>query len=275
MVVEKRNPGVHLTGALQSYIVGNMTLIHIIKTKDLMAETVAKELLRRVKAVKGRRFMIALSGGNTPKLLYQKLVQIPEARQILSQRAEFFFSDERPVAADHPDSNYLAAETGLFRPLGIDHNHVHRMRGEADDIGQEAAIYEQEMRSVLPQLDGVSRFDMTFLGLGADGHTASLFPDFAFDPPSDRFIIAPYVTAKKSFRLSFSLPLINASHAVFFLVAGSDKAEAVRRALNPGESGESVPAGRVAAKETRWFVERAAAAHIDPKDARVAKWPIS
>ena len=219
--------------------------------------------------------MIALSGGSTPKLLYQKLVSLPETRQLLAQRAEFYFSDERPVGPEHPESNFHSADSALFRPLGIDRNHVHRMRGEAEDSEQEAAIYGQEIRATVPIVDNWPRFDVTLLGMGADGHIASLFPDFAFDPPSERLILAPFVRDKGTNRLTFSLPMINASHAVFLMVTGSDKADTVRKALYPQGSGAIVPAARVDALETRWFLDRDAAARLDKKDIRVKPWPTS
>ncbi|RME26148.1 MAG: 6-phosphogluconolactonase, partial [Candidatus Zixiibacteriota bacterium] len=172
-----------------------MTEIRVFPDPTSLGAAAAEYLLAMLRTEKNSgRYNIALSGGSTPRLMYDYLAGHTEAGELCNERARFFFSDERPVGPDDPQSNYRLASEHLFTPLGISEEVVHRPRGEAPDLEGEASRYEQEIRQYVPSDDaGVPRFDLIFLGMGADGHTASLFPDYPFDTDSDALIVAAYV----------------------------------------------------------------------------------
>ncbi len=209
-------------------------------------------------------FRIALSGGNTPREMYAEFVQIANAGKLCREKAEFFFSDERPVGPESEQSNYRTAYQGLIQPLGIPGSIVHRMRGEADDLAAEARRYEAEIRDAFacpaPQIPS---FDLILLGMGPDGHTASLFPDFDFTARNGALVAAPFVRSLESSRLTFTLGLINKARKVLFLVTGSEKGPAVTNVLAGGITDDILPAGRVDAHETIWLLDQKAAAQLD------------
>ncbi len=211
---------------------------------------------------------MALSGGSTPRELYQMLAQ-ESAREIPWERLEVFFGDERAVPPEHPESNYrLALETLLARvPIGPDR--VHRMRAEDADLSRAALEYERRIRErVPPGPGGLPSFDLVWLGVGTDGHTASLFPGSAALREEHRLVAEAVEPTRGGRRLTFTLPLINAARRVQFLVVGAQKADIVKEILGrSGPSGEELPAARVSpvAGEVEWLLDRAAAAGIqDP-----------
>lgn len=183
---------------------------------------------------------LVLAGGHTPRALYRRLATL----KFDWEAVHIFFSDERCVPPDHPDSNFgMAQETLLSQVLA----RVHRMPGETCD----AAQYEQELRAFLGP--GLPAFDLAFLGLGADGHTASLFPG---DPALDeRQRLVVRVAGPDHPRLTLTLPVLSASKLAVFLVSGADKREALRRLL----AGEDLPAARVAARRVVIIADAAAA----------------
>ncbi|WP_447978814.1 6-phosphogluconolactonase [Candidatus Nitrospira bockiana] len=209
-------------------------------------------------------FRVALSGGKTPRTLYQRLAQ--EYRRGLDwSRVEFYFSDERCVPPDHPESNFRSAEETLLRPLGIDPRRTVRMEGEA--VPDEAADrYEKVMRDrfqVAPP--AWPRFDLILLGLGEDAHIASLFPHSAALKEGARAVVATKAPHGVPDRLSFTVPLINQARQVLLLVTGEAKAGAVRavfddESLDPFE----YPAKLLRGAEGRvsWFLDRAAASQL-------------
>jgi len=187
---------------------------------------------------------IVLAGGETPRPVYQRLAQEPYHWD----GVEVFFSDERCVPPEDPASNYrMASETLLsFVPA-----HAHRMPGETCD----AAAYEQELRQVLG--GALPEFDLAFLGLGADGHTASLFPGDAALDEWDRWVAK--VTRPDHERLTLTLPVLSAARVVVFLVAGAGKRDALRRMM----AGEDLPANRVEARRVVAVADSAAASGVE------------
>jgi 6-phosphogluconolactonase len=209
------------------------------------------------------RFTVALSGGSTPKGLYLLLAE-PEFRDRVDwPRVHIFWGDERCVPPDHPDSNYRMAQETLLARVQIPSENIHRMRGEIEpETGAQA--YEAELRGVFGFAEGDwPRFDLNHLGLGEDGHTASLFPGSAVLGESARCVAAAYVEKLRAHRLTLTLPVINRAAQVTFLVSGHSKAGVVRRILR-GSGVDDLPAARIrpASGALTWMITQDAAAGL-------------
>jgi 6-phosphogluconolactonase len=208
-------------------------------------------LCTRAIAERGSAY-VALSGGSTPRLLYEQLT----AESVEWDRVELFWSDERAVSPTSAESNYRLAKDVLLARVAP--RSVHRMRGEALDLPAEAERYEREIRARVPEL----AFDLVLLGLGSDGHTASLFPNTSALEQSARLVVANRVPERGE-RLTFTLPLLALARQLLFVVAGSDKASIVARVL--GGAGRELPAQRARAKQVLWLLDVAAARELrDP-----------
>ena len=205
-------------------------------------------------------FAVALSGGSTPRAVYARLAGDETARVKVSWRqVEWWWSDERSVPPRSPDSNFRMAFESLLGHVQVDPARVHRLKGELDPA-QAAAEYEGELRAASgiasPE---IPRLDLVLLGLGSDGHTASLFPGTTAIAEQTRLVVANHVPALHTMRLTFTLPLINRARRVAFLVSGADKASILARVLD-GPPG-LLPAQLVMPDEgdVIWLVDRAAA----------------
>jgi 6-phosphogluconolactonase len=211
------------------------------------------------------RFDWALAGGSTPEHLYRLLASSPYAERLRPERMHLFFGDERCVPANHPDSNYRMVAGSLLSGLPVPAANVHRMRGELPPE-QAAEHYQAELeRHFELQVEaGFPRFDLVLLGMGADGHTASLFPGTAALTETRRWVVANAVPALGTTRLTVTLPVLGAAAHVLFLVAGGDKAERVKEVLT--DETTQRPAGRVraaaAGREPEWLLDTAAAARL-------------
>jgi 6-phosphogluconolactonase len=169
---------------------------------------------------------IALSGGSTPKLLYETLAQPPFRDSVLWERLELFFGDERSVPPDHPDSNYRMANEALLSRVPVVAHRMHAERGEAD-------AYERLVRErIAATRDNIPVFDLILLGMGGDGHTASLFPGTEALAERSRLVVMNEVPQMKTRRMTFTYPLINAARRVWVLVPGADKRERVKQCLD-------------------------------------------
>ena len=210
-------------------------------------------LARSALAAQGR-FTVALSGGSTPKSLYEQLVTQP----IEWQHVHVFWGDERCVPPAHPDSNYGMAQRALLAHINLPAQNVHRLRGELDPA-QAAQQYEDELRAVFGTLP---RFDLILLGMGADAHTASLFPGTPALHEQRRWVMAQYVDKLQAERLTLTPPVINAAANVTFLIAGSDKAAALRSVWHGAHDPDRFPAQIVTPTTgyLDWLVDRAAIA---------------
>ena len=212
------------------------------------------------------RFLIALSGGTTPETLYRALASPAFADRFDWSRTTFFFSDERCVAPDDPRSNYALAHRTLFIPLMIATSQVYRMAGESRDPQAAANEYEQQLRletktspSAQPSLD------LVLLGLGEDGHTASLFPGASALRDHQNVIAVTQSPKDPPTRLTMTLGVINRASVVLFLVAGSTKAQMVRRVLEPRtDADRQLPAAQVTPDQGRliWLLDQPAAAEL-------------
>jgi 6-phosphogluconolactonase len=212
------------------------------------------------------RFLIALSGGTTPETLYRALTSPAFARGFDWSRTTFFFSDERGVPPDDPRSNYALASRALFTPLNITSSQIYRMSGEARDPQAAAHAYEQQLRHATntpPSSPPI--LDLVLLGLGEDGHTASLFPGSSVLRDNQSLIAVSQSPKDPPTRLTMTLGVINRASVILFLVAGTSKADVVRAILDPKTEAErQLPASLVAPEKGRliWFLDRAAAAEL-------------
>ena len=204
------------------------------------------------------RFLIALSGGATPRGLFERLAGPPWRERIDWRRCHVFWSDERAVPPDHPDSNYRMAREALLDHVPIPPDQVHRIHGE-DDPDAEAAAYEQTLRASV----AVGGLDLVLLGLGRDGHTASLFPAGPAGRETARWVVADVDPGGRA-RVTLTPPAINAARAVAFLVTGADKAETLRAVHSGPFTPDLLPAQRISPRRGRlvWLLDRAAAASV-------------
>jgi 6-phosphogluconolactonase len=177
------------------------------------------------------RFTVALSGGSTPRSMFQHLASEPLRDTVPWSSILFFWSDERSVGPDHPDSNYRLASTVLLTHVPVPAENIFRMRGEADDLDAAAREYESTLLRVVPSKEGLPRLDLVLLGMGADGHTASLFPGTTALDVNDRVVVSNYVEKLSTSRLTLTARAINAARNVRFLVGGADKAPALRAVI--------------------------------------------
>ncbi len=206
--------------------------------KSIICEAVAKH----------KAAHIALAGGTTPYALYQRLATSATESEVPWPAAEIFFGDERDVKLDDVESNYNMAQRAMLDHLPIEPGHVHPMRGDAPDLDAAAQEYEQTIRRIVPAAGGpIPRFDLILLGMGGDGHTASLFPCTA-DAVNEahKLVIAHFVPVLNRKRMTFTFPLINAARNIILLVTGDDKAEAVAGLLGSDEAvRRRLPAARL------------------------------
>jgi 6-phosphogluconolactonase len=208
------------------------------------------------------RFTAALSGGKTPVAIYSLLAKAPFVSQIPWARVHLFWGDERCVPPDHRDSNYRMAREFLLDHVPIPPAHVHRMPGEMDPV-EAAARYEGELRAFFaPHGDGLPVFDLILLGLGEDGHTASLFPGTRAIGESARWVVGHYVDAQKGWRITLTPPVINAARTVVVIAAGTGKATALKEILEGPFRPDRLPAQivRPADGTLLWMLDREAAA---------------
>lgn len=222
-----------------------------------VAEEAARRFVRLVGEHPGERFSVALSGGSTPQRLYQLLTTSAWREQIDWGKVHIFLADERFLPLDHPDSNYCMLRQTLIDPLCsivLPHSNLHPMPTEGTAEAS-ALRYEAELKCFFG--DSTPRFDLILLGIGPDGHTASLFPGQTH--PIGPWVLPVHNSPKPPpTRISLSLGLINQARHVLFLVTGQDKAPALSSIR--GASGESLPAGTVQLNdgELFWLVDEAA-----------------
>ncbi|MGC2150463.1 MAG: 6-phosphogluconolactonase, partial [Terriglobales bacterium] len=208
------------------------------------------------------RFAVALSGGSTPRSLYSLLAS--SYADFPWARTYFFFGDERHVPPTDPESNYRMVNESLFSKVAIPAQNVFRVKAENPDAAAAAADYEAQLRKFFElKPNQFPRFDLIFLGLGPDGHTASLFPDSEGLKETAKLVIANRVEKFKTDRISFTFPVLNNAAEVIFLASGSDKAEMVREVLE-GKPTPPLPAQQVQPTNGRllWMLDESAAAKL-------------
>ncbi len=211
------------------------------------------------------RFLVALSGGSTPKALYATLTSPEIVHGLDWSKVRFFFGDERCVAPEHPDSNFGLAQSLLFTPLQIPSSSIHRMRGE-DPPESAATRYETTLRNLAASPDAQwPGLDLVLLGMGEDGHTASLFPGTPAVTESTRWVVPGYAPQGTRSRITMTLGVINHASVILFLVTGQNKATVVQRILEKRAGDPSpYPAALVQSEHGRllWYLDGAAASAL-------------
>lgn len=240
--------------------------VRLLATPQELFAAAAEETIRSAEAAVAERgrFTIALSGGTTPKGLYNLLAA--GARSTFPWKNAFFFwSDERHARPGDPESNYRMANEAMLGKIPEAANNIFRIPAENPSAEAAASAYEETLRKFFsPPAGEIPRFDLILLGLGPDGHTASLFPGTSALQEQSRLVVTNWVEKFKTDRITFSLPLLNAARCVMFLVSGTDKATALRAVLEGHAPGEQYPATLVHPNDGRliWFVDRAAASEL-------------
>ncbi len=214
-------------------------------------------------------FAVALSGGSTPKVLYRLMATDKAIRsKIPWSKIHFFFGDERHVPPDHPESNFRMANEAMFQPLPARPLHIHRVLGELASASMAAEQYEADLseffepRALLDE--GFPRFDLIFLGMGPDGHTASLFPHSAGLRETTRWVVANWVEQFKTDRITMTFPVLNAAAEVVLFVSGPEKAPVLANVLNQDGGGPRFPVQSVRPGHgiKRWMLDAPAATGI-------------
>ena len=237
---------------MQAFISKNSDELSV-KFADWMVEYINEVLSKQ------DRFTIALSGGSTPKKLYQLLASDKYKNRINWSQLHFFWGDERCVPPDHPDSNYRMADETLLSKVPIPRENIFRIPAEDEDHERAAASYSETLRKFSAQ--EWPGFDLVFLGMGADGHTASLFPDTTALRVNDRIAVANYVEKFQSWRITLTAGSINKSRNIIFLVAGADKAPALKEVIEGPLNPELYPSQLIEPSHGSllWMVDEAAA----------------
>lgn len=225
------------------------------------------------------RFTIALAGGSTPKLTYELLAQPPFASQVDWSRAWIFFGDERCVPHDDERSNFRMADRTWLSPAKIDAGHIFPIPTDRSTPAECAAAYEQTLRSFFGDLEGLEfpQFDLILLGLGDDGHTASLFPGKPALDERSAWVAwsTPGTLPPPVDRITFTLPLLNSAREVLFLVGGAGKANIVSEVIGPAACPDNYPSGLVRPNHGKliWMLDEAAAAKLPPESRGIAPHP--
>lgn len=238
-----------------------MTHIQTYTDKSALVHSLA-ELFHTIEStsIKERgRFSLALAGGSTPKALYQYLA---ESDGFHWDKWHIFFGDERTVPSDDEDSNYRMANETLLSKVPIPASQVHRMQGELDPTVA-AETYEQVLRDVFGGED-FPHLDVILLGMGDDGHTASLFPHTAAIHESKKWVVAHYVDKLDTWRITLTPPVLNNAHHVIFMVTGDKKADRLNQVLNGDFQPDTLPSQIIKPEHGQliWYTDQAAASQL-------------
>jgi 6-phosphogluconolactonase len=235
--------------------------VRVFDTIPELMRAAAEEVVRGAEeAVREHGFFAwALSGGSTPRDLYSLLASPPYRDRLPWSSIHVFWGDERHVPPGDPDSNFRMAREAMLDAVPLPPQNVHRIRAEEPDAEAAAKAYETELREFFHLSPGEwPRFDLILLGLGKDAHTASLFPGGEAVHESERLVVAPWVAAQNTFRITLTPPVLNRARLVAFLAVGDDKAEPLRAVLEGARDPERYPA-QIVEGNRLWLVDRAAA----------------
>ncbi|HEY9046419.1 MAG TPA: 6-phosphogluconolactonase [Ohtaekwangia sp.] len=241
-------------------------MIHVFETPDILLTALADQVTALAKEAiqKEGRFSFVLSGGSSPKKLFELLASDIYRNKIEWSKVFFFFGDERYVPADHPDSNFLMAKKALFDALNISEGQIFRMKTELEPE-QAAQAYEDDLLAYFG--DKPVRFDLVLLGLGDDAHTASLFPGTTVIHEKESLVKALYIDKVKMYRITITAPCINQAAVVAFLVYGPSKAEALHHVLEGEQDVEKYPAQLIRPNGgmLHWYLDQSAARQLNRK----------
>ncbi len=232
----------------------------IFQTADQVVESLAQDL--QSFSEQGKAVHISLSGGSTPKMLFKLLATEQYATAIQWKNLHFWWGDERCVAPDDAESNFGEANALLFSQINIPAENIHRIRGE-EQPEVEAARFAKEMLDVIPSQDGTPVFDWILLGVGADGHTASLFPAQTDYNDENLSVLATHPESGQ-IRVSKTAKVLEAAQRISYLVLGAGKVDIVNEIHTTPAESLPYPAAKIQSKsgETEWYLDSAAAAKI-------------
>jgi len=244
-----------------------MNRVVVLESPEALARAAAERVVTAASdAIAARgRFVIALTGGSTPKVLYRLLASPVFAGAIDWVRVHVFWGDERCRPPDDPASNYRMARETLLDHVPVPPAQVHRMHGE-DEPEQAAAAYEHDLRATFP--DGLARFDLVLLGMGANGHTASLFPRLSAVRERQRWVVAEHVAEVSMWRITLTPVALNSAAEIVIVVAGADKAAMLARVLEGPRAIDELPVQAIApeAGSLTWLVDADSAAALRTHD---------
>ena len=241
-----------------------MSQLHVSQDNPAFVDGAANFIVdAAMQAIAARgRFAIALSGGGTPKPIYARLATADFQARVDWSKVHIFFGDERCVPPDDAKSNYRMTREAWFEHATLPAENIHRIRGE-DEPAPEALRYEQEIARFF-RTDHFPAFDLILLGMGDNGHTASLFPGTAALRERERWVVPQYVEVMQTWRVTFTAPLINAAHNVAFLVEGANKAQMLWNVTQGPYQPDVLPSQLIqpANGDLHWLVDAAAAAKL-------------
>jgi len=243
-------------------------VLQIFETPEAVAQAAAGAFVRlaREAAANRGRFRVALAGGSTPKRLYQLLAEPPHRDQVDWSKVDFFWGDERSVGPEHPDSNYRMAHEALLSKVPVAESQIHRMPAEWPERDAAAAEYQTQIAAAF----GVSRdgeppqFDLILAGMGADGHTLSLFPDTTALKETSKWVVANWVEKLQTHRMTITTPLTRQARDILFCVTGADKAGPAFEVLWGPADTQRLPSQLLleCAGTVTWLLDRMAAAKL-------------
>src|SRR5687768_4014525 len=216
--------------------------LRVFDTAEQVADAAARQFIELANSATTNRgrFAVALAGGNTPRRMYDLLAEDQLRNRVDWAAVHLFFGDERCVPRDHPDSNYRMVREALISRVDVPDANVYPINGDAEPATN-AALYETNLREFFPEALAPV-FDMVLLGLGEDGHTASLFPETSALRVTDKWVVANWVEKLAAYRITLTPAAINGAAQVTFLVTGANKAAAVRAVLEGPFQPENLPA---------------------------------
>lgn len=234
--------------------------IHIFENAEAVAQAAAQHIieLARLCIAKKGRFSLALAGGSTPKRIYEMLATDTFATQVNWSKVHIFFGDERTVAPDHADSNFRMANEALLSHVELPAQNVHRING-VGDAAANASLYESELKEFFGDVE-FPRFDLIMLGMGDDGHTASLFPHSAALNETQKWVTANWVEKFETFRITLTAPVINHAAHIMFIVTGAGKTDRLPEVLRGERDTERLPSQLIQPVNGTldWYVDKAA-----------------
>jgi 6-phosphogluconolactonase len=237
--------------------------LHIYRAPENLYRQCAAHILAfaRETLQQQENFHIALAGGTTPRALYQQLSRTRSDAFSDWNRLQFYFGDERSVPADHQESNYRMASESLFQPLAIGDAAIHRIPGELEP--EEVVARYSTLLQELPSANDLPRFDLVLLGMGADGHIASLFPGSPLLQEQQQHVGAAYVEKLDTWRYSLTLPVLNNARRIILLVSGAKKADVLRHVIHCDSTAEPLPVELLNHDKVEWYLDAEAARFLD------------
>jgi len=245
--------------------------IRILSDANAIAQTAAAEFVEAAREAVCLKdsFSVALAGGSTPKTLYGLLLNNGPLRAMVPwSKIQFFFGDERHVPPDNTDSNFRMASEAMLATAPVDPKQVHRIKGEIESAAEAAEEYEKDLRMSFRLEPGqLPRFDLVLLGMGPEGHTASLFPGTKALKEERRLVVSNWVGKLYTDRITLTPPVLNNAARVVFMVHGAEKAPALKAVLEGPYEPEQLPAQMIHPQQGKvlWLADPTAARMLRPQ----------